>query len=62
MLTRFRHSEEFSTMGFLFDVSENRVDDVRKRLQLHPDDVRLTDANGNGALHLAAEKGLKYVH
>ena len=49
-------------MGFLFDVSENRVDDVRKRLQQHPDDVRLTDANGNGALHLAAEKGFKFVH
>jgi hypothetical protein len=24
----------------------------------HPDDVELTDANGNNALHLAAEKGL----
>jgi ankyrin repeat protein len=48
---------KIARMGLLFDVSENRLDDVRKRLQQNPNDVHLADANGNSALHLAAEKG-----
>ena len=44
-------------MGLLFEVSENRIDEVRKRLQQNRDDVTICDASGNTPLHLAAEKG-----
>ena len=44
-------------MGFLYDVSQDRVDDVRERLLSKKDAINETDNNGNTALHLAAEKG-----
>ena len=39
-LKSFKTVLKSTEMGFLFDVSENRVDDVKKRLRQHPDDVR----------------------
>lgn len=44
-------------MGLLFDVSENRLDEVNIRLE-KGEDVNQADKSGNTALHLAAEKGL----
>lgn len=44
-------------MGLLVDVTENRLDDVRRRLEDNPDEISLLDTNGNTPLHLAAEKG-----
>jgi len=44
-------------MGLLADVGENRLDEVRRRLEDNPDEISLLDTNGNTPLHLAAEKG-----
>jgi ankyrin repeat protein len=44
-------------MGFLFDVSEERYDDIADRLA-GGEDVNQADGSGNTALHLAAEKGI----
>ena len=46
--------DDADTMGLLFDVSENRLDEVRKRLEQNFDDINMTDTNGNTALHLVS--------
>jgi len=43
-------------MGFLFDVSENRVSEVGQGLMSGKYDANCSDSTGNTALHLAAEK------
>ena len=44
-------------MGILYEVSQNRLEDVRDRLKSKKEGIAETDTSGNTALHLAAEKG-----